>query len=186
MLIHCGDLTNKGELNQVEDFNDWIKQFPHSCKLVTCGNHDFCFQDQNSYYTRNLLQDCIYLEGTEYVFNGVKFWGHAATPWFHSWAFNFRRGAEIKKIWDRIPDNVNCLITHGPAHMIHDLCPSGDHAGCEDLLQRISELKQLKLHTCDHIHNGYSYQTINGIHRVNCSICDEKYRPINAPIVVDI
>ena len=48
LLVHAGDITRKGELDTVEDFDRWLGGLPHRHKVVICGNHDFCFQEQPS------------------------------------------------------------------------------------------------------------------------------------------
>jgi hypothetical protein len=35
-------------------------------------------------------------------------------PTHRGWAFNADRGEEILKIWNKIPNNTDVLITHGP------------------------------------------------------------------------
>ena len=45
MLIHAGDFTNTGELEQVESFGAWIAAYPASHKIVIAGNHDTTFHE---------------------------------------------------------------------------------------------------------------------------------------------
>ena len=46
ILIHAGDLTAHGDLADVEALDSWLAFLPHRHKIVICGNHDFCFQEQ--------------------------------------------------------------------------------------------------------------------------------------------
>ena len=48
-----------------------------------------------------------------------------------NWAFNRKRGDEIKKHWGLIPNNTDILITHGPPYKILDKTIRGKHVGCE-------------------------------------------------------
>ena len=43
LLIHAGDLTNSGTLDDVTRQLDWIESLPHRYKVVVCGNHDRWF-----------------------------------------------------------------------------------------------------------------------------------------------
>ena len=43
-----------------------------------------------------------------------------------------------------------------------------------------------QLHVFGHIHEGYGERFLGGIHFVNASLCDERYRSVNAPVVVDL
>ena len=46
----------------------------------------------------------------------MRFYGSPWQPEFHGWAFNLKRGEEIRKVWEKIPDEVDVLITHGPPY----------------------------------------------------------------------
>ena len=42
------------------------------------------------------------------------------------------------------------------------------------------------MHVFGHIHNGYGQRQIGQTLYVNAAICDEDYRPVNAPVVVEL
>ena len=44
ILVHAGDLTNKGELADVARFNEFLGRLSHPHKIVIAGNHDFAFE----------------------------------------------------------------------------------------------------------------------------------------------
>ncbi|MCI0709994.1 MAG: metallophosphatase domain-containing protein [Chloroflexi bacterium] len=180
VLIHAGDLTRIGELKDVVAFNDFLGTLPHPHKIVIAGNHDFCFERKPD-EASPLLTNTIYLQDSEVTINGVKFYGSPWQPWFYDWAFNLRRGAEIREKWDLIPSDTGVLITHGPPFGYLDKTSRGDHAGCEELLKAITRIRP-KLHVFGHIHEGYG--VIEGQHTtfVNASICTLDYDPTNPPI----
>ena len=166
----------------------------------------------------------ILLSESECDVAGLKFWGSAASPSFCNWAHNYDRGQEIRTIWGQIPDDVDVLLTHGPPWTIgdylpadqslirmnpHDVDPTGEHkdmlrwVGCQDLLERVKQLENLKLHVFGHIHYSnnifdedgnviggtYLNKTIRerlGKVFVNASICTEGYNPKNKPILVEV
>ena len=104
-LIHCGDITHKGEISLLIDFLKWFKDKPHPIKLFIAGNHDFCFQN-NPALIKSLLEDypdIIYLENSDAVVDGKVFWGSPWTPYFHNWAFNLKGEEEAAKLWSKIP-----------------------------------------------------------------------------------
>lgn len=192
ILIHAGDITNKGSLIKLEAAVNWYKNQPHLHKIMICGNHDFCFENGLSTKARALVENAgiIYLEDSGITIDGINFWGSPIQPWFHNWAFNRQRGADIKKHWDKIPDDTHVLITHGPPYMIRDEAPRGfgeiENVGCADLLNRISDLNHLKVHIFGHIHNGYGITKIEQCSFVNASTCTERYEPTNKPLIVEI
>lgn len=186
VLVVAGDITNTGELYQLKDFNLWLSELPHTHKVVIAGNHDFSFEDHRKEEAKSLLTNCIYLEDSEVIIDGVKFYGSPVQPWFHDWAFNKRRGEQIKKYWDAIPDDTEVLITHGPVYKIHDkVIPFGEEVGCVDLLNRIKELKNLQLHVCGHIHCANGIKKVGKKTFINASICSEQYSPIQSPHVYE-
>ena len=134
----------------------------------------------------------LHQEGIEV--EGLKIWASANSPAFCNWAFNVDR-LEIAKYWAEIPDDTHVLITHGPPMGILDgverfngkLCEFEiEHVGCYDLRNRISQLKQLKLHVFGHIHEGYGKLQVGDITYVNASNCTKHYRPTNPPITVEL
>ena len=43
ILIHAGDITRRGYLAELKDFNDWLLTLPHKHKVVIAGNHELSF-----------------------------------------------------------------------------------------------------------------------------------------------
>jgi len=133
-----------------------------------------------------------YLENNCERIQGLLFHGSPITPDFYKsyWAFNAARGTEIANYWSVIPQNVDVLITHGPAYGILDtLEGSGERVGCEELELKLKyELEDLKLHVCGHIHHprGIHHPQYGEAISINASICTESYDPINPPILVKI
>jgi Icc-related predicted phosphoesterase len=69
------------------------------------------------------------------------------------------------------------------------MTPRGEAVGCADLLATI-ERTQPKIHVYGHIHEGYGVyrDVIPGLQTifVNASTCNGAYKPVNAPIVLDV
>jgi len=188
VLIHSGDATMGGRMEEILNFGRWFARQPHALKIFVAGNHDLMFE-KNLDSAKFLLPSSItYLQDSKVVFNGVKFYGSPWQPRFFDWAFNVDRGPEIAKKWALIPEDTNVLITHGPPFGIGDLVPDYNdktktlNVGDEELLKRVNQLQQLKLHTFGHIHEGA------GIHGkfVNASSLNGKYQYVNKPIEIEI
>lgn len=118
VLIHCGDFTFQGCMQQIARFNEWLGQLLALGQyqrgiVVTPGNHDKTL-DRNPGPAELLLTNCKYLNDSGVEINGFKFWGSPVTPTFgRDWAFN-RDRYSIKPHWDLIPRDTEVLITHGP------------------------------------------------------------------------
>lgn len=180
ILIHAGDITRQGKINELYDFNDWLGEQPHRHKIVIAGNHDWCFENQPN-GSRGLITNAIYLQDESVIINGFKFYGSPWQPWFLDWAFNLQRGEEISLKWALIPNDVDVLITHGPVYGILDKVTTGENVGCEEL-KKVIDLNPPKFHVCGHIHEGYGTETLNGITFINACVNSERYRPINPAI----
>jgi Icc-related predicted phosphoesterase len=188
ILIHSGDATVRGTIEEIVLFNHWFSGLPHRIKIFVGGNHDRLFETNNR-YARSLLDSSIhYLQDSSVEIQGLKFYGSPWQPRFFDWAFNLRRGAELAVKWKLIPEDTDILITHGPPFGILDEVRQEhftENVGCEDLRKRVEEVCP-QLHIFGHIHGGYGTAEEFGVKFVNASNCDESYEPSNAPIVIDL
>lgn len=189
-IIHSGDVSGRGSRTEIEIFLDWYNELPFTYKILIAGNHDFFFEEAPEYEIDAVLAkypNIIYLNDTSVTIDGIKIHGSPVQPWFHSWAFN-RRGDEIKKHWDLIPLDTNILVTHGPIYGYLDLTAGGEKVGCPYLLDKISELKDLKLFQCGHIHEAYGTFKFagEGPLLINASVLNRNYEMQNNPIITEI
>ena len=198
VLIHAGDSCNTGNKGDVVRFAKWLGKLPHQWKIVIAGNHDWFFQKQPDFARSYIEQNAIYLQDSGCEIEGLKFWGSPWQPWFMDWAFNLpRKGARLREMWNQIPFDTDVLITHCPPHSILDEVhpriggwdleqqKGSGPLGCEELAIRLKAVCP-KLHVFGHIHDSYGHLVKDGTTYVNASICDENYRPINRPVVLDV
>lgn len=183
VLLHAGDFTGSGTEAQVAAFGAFLAGLPHREKVVIAGNHDFLFEREPE-RARELLGDVTYLQDAGADVAGLSVWGSPWQPWFFDWAFNLPRGAPLAERWALVPDGVDVLVTHGPAHGILDTTHGGQRVGCEELARARARIRP-RLHVFGHIHESYGTHRDGGILSVNASNCDVRYRPVNAPVVVD-
>jgi predicted phosphohydrolase len=184
ILIHAGDFTIAGAIEEIAAFNRWLGTLPHVHKVIIAGNHDLIFQDSPA-LARSLITNATYLEDSHTVCEGLKIYGSPWQPWFMDWAFNLPRGRALEEKWELIPPDTDILVTHGPPFGILDDVPRSEHVGCEALLDAVQWVKPL-LHVFGHIHYSYGVAEQWGIRFCNASVCDEAYRPVNEPLVFDI
>ncbi|MCM8542529.1 MAG: metallophosphatase domain-containing protein [Lentisphaeraceae bacterium] len=177
VLLHCGDFSGRGTSQQIIHFNEWINQQDFKYKVVIAGNHDFMFENDPE-AAQKLLTDVIYLQDSFIEIEGIKIYGSPWQPWFFDWAFNLKRGKELADKWAMIPEDTDILLTHGPPSGIGDITSRGDHAGCEDLLVRVKQIKP-KFHCFGHIHEHSGQWQIDDTTYINASICDLAYNPTN-------
>lgn len=184
VLIHAGDGCKRGTLDEAAAWMDALRRQPHAHKLVIAGNHDRCFETTPT-LAQPLTAGLTYLLDAETTIEGLRFWGAPWQPWFLSWAFNLQRGPEIAQKWALIPDAIDVLVTHGPPYGILDATYDGRSVGCEELRRAVTRLAP-RLHVFGHIHEAYGAQVEGPTLFVNASVCTLRYRPEQAPVVVDL
>ena len=189
ILLHAGDATNRGTLEEIHAFARWFERLPHKHKVLIAGNHDWFFEDAPAETIKYVLPKTLYLQDSFVEIDGLKIYGSPWQPRFYDWAFNLNRGAEIAQKWQLIPDDTDVLITHGPPFGVLDLAPRGslpdENTGCEELIKVVTRIKP-KLHVFGHIHHSYGAAEISGVQFANAANCNEKYEPVNAPLVFDL
>lgn len=186
LLIHAGDVSSRGLESEIKNFLEWFSKQPHKYKVFIAGNHDFYFERQNtSTITKFIPEGIIYLNDSGITIDGLNIWGSPIQPEFMDWAFNRKRGSEIKEHWNLIPNNTDILITHGPPHRILDESIRREFTGCEELKKKVDVLKP-KLHIFGHIHEAFGVKKIDKTTYVNASQLDYKYYLTNHPLVINL
>lgn len=197
VLIHAGDFCNSGIERDVHKFARWLRSLPHRHKIVIAGNHDRFLQQQPDLGAAYFV-DAVYLQDSGIEIEGVRFWGSPWQPEFGRWAFGLPRGEPIRKKWDLIPEGTDVLVTHCPPQGILDEVQARKietawgpaevegtgPLGCEELSLRLLTIRP-KIHVFGHVHDGAGQITRDGTLYVNASICDEEYRVINRPVIVE-
>jgi Icc-related predicted phosphoesterase len=181
ILIHCGDVSNVGKTHEIKNFLDWFSNTPFTHKVFIAGNHDFGFQHVDYIAPEYIEKGVHYLFDSSIDIDGIKFYGSPWQPEFFNWAFNLKRGEQLAKVWSKIPVDTDVLITHGPAYRMLDHTISGQMVGCEDLFNRIVEVKP-KIHCCGHIHWAYGQKSFNGTEFINAAVLNERYEHENKPV----
>lgn len=153
VLIHAGDLLQRGDLDELDDAADWLLGQPHRHKVLVPGNHDQCLALHWDAASARLQQTGLTILRHEALeIEGLKLWGSPTTPMPWSWAFALPRGsAELKARWAQIPAGLDLLITHGPPHGVGDSGSSGLHYGCSDLKAAVEQTQPVA-HLFGHVH----------------------------------
>lgn len=182
LLISAGDYSFRGEKHMVVDFHKWLSKQPARQVISVQGNHELWVEknwEEAKQLTYKIAPRIHFVQEEALEIEGIKLFCSAITPFFCNWAWNKQPGQEIKQHWDKIPEDTEILVTHGPRQGILDLTPHGEKVGCKELGERIDQLKNLKLHVFGHIHGSSGELNFNGVTYINASICDERYLPLN-------
>lgn len=85
ILIHAGDATMVGDIDEIADFDHWLGTLPHQHKHIIAGNHDWLFQT-HPHLARSLITNAVYLQDSFLVFASLVGVG-----------FYFRRRVDVHK-----------------------------------------------------------------------------------------
>lgn len=157
VLIHAGDLTNRGTLAELYKTVSWIENAEFEAKIVVAGNHDMTLD--SAFYARHgrpgveLSEQCrtllrnnpsiTYLEhepatvrlmaptGPRTVFT---VFGSPYSPSYsvsaQDWAFGYMPD-QASALWAQIPDNASLVVAHTPPAGHRDLDLVEDPVGDE-------------------------------------------------------
>lgn len=205
VLIHAGDWTHRGTIEQIAEFAEWFRNLDQAGeKICIPGNHDIMVEKHTERVRAEFpAEDGVHLLiGESVLIDGVSFWGDPHTPRFGlGYAFQLDRGRKAAAHWAKMPSHTNVAITHGPPIGYGDRVPDADiagnwsakhpvmcNAGDASLLARLHEVRP-QYHICGHLHGGY------GVHRhldlstvvVNAAVSADRNNQANFnPIVLHI
>lgn len=192
VLVVAGDIcpiSNHSpdyQINWLMDtFCGWLEEQPAREKILVAGNHDIAFEEYPNLIKPAIRDRAIYLRDSEHVFEGVKFYGSPWQPPFYDWAFNAPE-EQLALAWQMVPDDVDVLITHGPAYGLRDMTTAPEHAGSSTLRYELDERLRPELHVFGHIHEAHGYVQRQYTLHANVSICNGQYKPINQPLYYDV
>ena len=188
LLVHAGDITRRGTREELDDFLEWLAVQPATTKLFVAGNHDRICESQPSYVRARAAElGLVYLEDETVEIGGLVVHGSPATPAFRSMAFNRERGADIRRAWERVPREVDLLVTHGRPKGLGDRTFFGVHVGCEELRARLVEVRP-RLHVFGHIHEAFGEHRAEGHETRFLNVATRGLWPgsVRSPVVVEL
>jgi Icc-related predicted phosphoesterase len=183
LLIHAGDVCNRGTVAEAIDFMTWFINQNYKYHVFIAGNHDFYFENFTQQEIQDMLpENAYYLNDSGVEIEGIKIWGSPITPTFFDLAYNKDRGVAINSHWEKIPNNTNILITHGPPYGMLDKNIENRYVGCNDLLTKVKEI-QPNYHIFGHIHEGFGMIQNDVTTYINTSSVDFNYKVRKVPFV---
>jgi len=190
VLIHAGDLTAHGTLQETLAFMRWFGEQDFKHKLCVAGNHD-TFMESEPLLAMEFAREngvCL-LNDSGCSINGLHFWGSPITPRFLDWSFMRDPGESIEAHWNLIPENTDVLITHGPPYGILDQVlredESFEHTGCPSLLERVQAVSP-QLHLFGHIHEARGRVDVDKLSYINVATMNKGYRIEHEPVSLEL
>lgn len=178
LLIHSGDIftinrhfSTAYSQTKLDDFAEWLAcLYFTEGKVVIGGNHDAVLDSLGKEdVCRALLQfdeKVKYMEDEGWrTPDGLMVW---ASPLSYGSSPNSAFQANPEERIERIPENVDILVTHGPLpkEVLKELAP--------------------RIHVSGHIHERYGVKMVGRTMCINASIMDGRYQATHGPVVVDL
>lgn len=173
------------------NFRKWLEEVPARRVVGIAGNHDFVFEAKE--HPRDLPWTYLIDSGTE--FEGVSIWGTPWVPSLKNWAFCSDNPAFVEaETYDRIPEELDVLLTHAPPKGCGDKIPAGTkvnpdaediYMGCSKVKKHILRAKPRVVVT-GHIHGAYGVYPCGESRVYNAALNDEYYGPrLRKPFVLE-
>lgn len=168
ILIHCGDFEQLFEQDNqaIRKIDAWFgrQEFKHI--LCIGGNHDLTLEKLVQ-TKKQPFENAIYLQDTEFVYEGVKFYGAPWVPDLSNHAF-YANDLALDQAWAKVPRDVDVLVTHTPPANILDVSSKGQRLGCASLSRRLQALNP-GVHCFGHVHASAGTCVKRGTRYVNAS-----------------
>ena len=147
VLLHCGDMTNKGTAGELTAFNDWLGTLPHPHKFFVLGNHEMGLFTE---WDPKLISNAVFVDNRSVTVGDVSFYG---CPW---------KGETAAA--KHLPPGTDVFFTHAP--------PAGILDGGEgnETIRDLIAAKRPRVALFGHVHTAHGNATINGgIVYANCA-----------------
>ena len=199
LLIVAGDCTASG--TEWRTFYDWLADAPYDFKILVGGNHDGRWTAYPP-TSHEVCCDIIYLQDGLSSLETIRIWGSPWTPRFNgqhpkAMAFTDKR-ENMAQYWDKIPEGLDILVTHGPSYghldrinsfPIYEIKESefiDGHIGDLSLDTRVKRIKP-RIHLFGHCHEQGGRQDMVGNTRCyNVSCVNESYELVRGATRIEI
>ncbi len=174
VILHAGDICDKGNATHVQDFIAWFADLDFEHKIFISGNHDIDLDKNKSLIPKLLPKEVVFLNGNFCQVGAYRIWG---SPTEEQGQVPFH---EI------LPEQVDILLTHRPPYGILDQAPDGLSKGSEPLAKKVKLIRP-QVHVYGHIHASYGLFQGEHTHFINASnYRASRKRIVNDPVVFDL
>jgi len=201
MMVHCGDIlmssrlwSSPGKMDKYRAFNSWLggpacAHIPH--RVVIGGNHDAELEAIGAEAASDLLSNGTYLANAATTIEVGEGQGRKrvrvfGSPSSHGTSGN--RGFQSPLVSEAAKDAIAAM--HAADQSAGREKPDAEvlvtHARSPRIREAYGDVV-LAAHLWGHAHDAYGVKSgMSGSVEVCASIMDRRYRPVNAPIVIDI
>ncbi len=205
ILIHAGDATMNGTLEETKAFLEWFSALPHPRKYFVPGNHELNLEELEHTSPGSIRQICRHygIEGLVHEFSNKddrsypRIFGSPYVPEFGEWAFMPTEESRRWR-WEDVPYGLHhpkqkeapdIVVTHGPPRGILDHTVNDENVGDPVLNAYFLRARRPILHLFGHIHEmggGLQQPNGSGHTHLNVAVLDENYLLRGKPAIVDM
>jgi Icc-related predicted phosphoesterase len=186
LLLIAGDICPDGsKAFQAKwldtSWRNWLEKIPAKEVVAVAGNHDRLFEKDLHLIPKDLRWH--YLQDSSIILFGLKIYG---TPWqLPFWgAFNLSDKL-LETVYEKIPDGIDIVISHGPPFGLFDEVPSyletPLHTGSLSLRRRLLKVKP-KLVVFGHIHCSFGQTNLEDVLFANVSLLNNEMEMVHSPV----
>ncbi|EDR27496.1 hypothetical protein, conserved [Entamoeba dispar SAW760] len=178
-LLICGDITNRGNKDNLKSFGKWLKNQPAKNIIMVLGNHEREGYINRSFIIKSFqsIPNLNILNGLQ-IINGFQFFGQS---------FPFK--PVNTKLLSINPDKPLITLSHEPPYGIMDygiyqrkiINDTFYHAGNKVVRKFIEEV-QPQVHCFGHCHSSHGVCLFGKTLCVNSSLTDDEGQPFKKPI----
>ena len=176
IFLICGDISPVDDMHTNNSQRKWfegvfvptISKLPAKHIVFIAGNHDVflynLYRRNDQHYLKNILPENVhYLCDSSITLEGIKIYG---SPWVNRpewgtpnspvWSFSHDNSDYLAKRFNKIPDDVDILMTHSPPYGYCDMIQNMEyegHIGSFELTEAINK-KKPRYSFFGHIHSG--------------------------------
>ena len=192
ILVHCGDMTERGSVDELNNINSWFGELPYKYKIAISGNMDGIGLDKQHIDGYKIFTNAVYLQHQSLEIpdlgsNGFKIFASPYTPEFVG-GFQLYSEKESRLKWQDIPNDIDLLISHGPPYNILDSTSRGMSIGDKVLMNEINQRIKPKAVLFGHVHASFGQTEVDGIQYVNAAQFNGIYSGDSSvkPVVITI
>jgi Icc-related predicted phosphoesterase len=179
LLIIAGDTVGRPTAVEYNRFYKWVAEQPAKDVVIVGGNHD-----SDLLYTHPSAKKYHLLFNETVTIGGISIFGSPYSKPFNNW--NFMPSDDVRfDAYMMMPYKVHILVTHGPEYMILDMARYNDYCG-DRVLAKVMNAKIPYIHIFGHIHEGFGYTNITGVHSYNVSYLDGRYEKTRQPVEINL
>ena len=165
LFIAAGDLINfSGGEKEMKSFTSWVDQIDSKNKIIIGGNHDN-YLVKNKSKIKEIFPNAHYLEYNSFQLEepNISIYGAPCILrrnfFIRGNAFSLS-GSQLRREWEKIPKNIDILVTHVPPYDVLDVTYKNKHIGSKWLRNEICNRIQPKIHIFGHNHDSINYYAL--------------------------